>query len=315
MLKLIYGEIMKKLLFPIIMVAILIITVININPIANYFAGFLEVRKNVIILPGNQYTKNTDFLFVQQSNDFIPYSYQDLLNIIYSVLDKGWINFTFYCPTEYLDCINDVKSITEDQNILTHINNFVHPYNSFNNIKTIYDNSGEVNIIINHLYSAKDITSLNQKVAAVTDELITSTMNEEEKVLAIHDYIIKQTKYDEARNEGNYTPYKSNIAYGALLQGFAVCGGYADAMAIFLHDFAIDNYKVASAKHVWNAVKIDNKWLHLDLTWNDPVSNNGVDNLFHTYFLVTDYEMASIDAGSEDVLNHIYDKNIYLEFN
>ena len=49
-------------------------------------------------------------------------------------------------------------------------------------------------------------------------------------------------------------------------------------MGIFLTKMGYDNYKVATTiekdenteGHVWNAVKINGEWLHLDLTWMIP---------------------------------------------
>ena len=54
----------------------------------------------VVTCQTNKYTKDIDYLYVQKSQDYIPYSYQDLLNIFYSVIDNGWDQFTFYCPEE-----------------------------------------------------------------------------------------------------------------------------------------------------------------------------------------------------------------------
>ena len=79
-----------------------------------------------------------------------------------------------------------------------------------------------------------------------------------------------------------------------------------------LNRFGIKNYKIASKTHVWNAVFIDGKWLHLDLTWDDPVSERGP-MLDDKYFLITTDELVEADNGETDT--HIFDKTIYLEFN
>lgn len=305
---------MKKIITAIISVALIFLLVINFEKITNFCASFLEDKKEVIIFPGNEYTKDKDYIFVKRSDDYIPYSYQDLVDIIYSALNNSWETFTFYCPNEYTDCLNDIKRITLDDTLLSHLNNFVHPYNSFSNIKTSYDETGEITLEITRLYSDEHINAINQKVSEITNSIITKEMTLEDKLLAIHDYIINHTKYDKTRNDNGESQYSSNTAYGTLLEGYAICGGYADAMAIFLYNLGIDNYKIASEKHVWNAVYIDGKWSHLDLTWDDPLSSDGKDNLFHTYFLVTDDELFSIDEGSEDIINHTYNKAIYLEF-
>ena len=73
----------------------------------------------------------------------------------------------------------------------------------------------------------------------------------------------------------------------------------------------IDNYKIASGTHVWNAVKLDGQWYHLDLTWDDPVSNTGEDILDYKFFLVKNKDLEDLDKNSND---HKFDKSIYLEF-
>ena len=109
-----------------------------------------------------------------------------------------------------------------------------------------------------------------------------------------------------------------------MFEGYATCNGYADLMAIFLSKLGYENYKIATTKeeisyesngHVWNAVKIKDKWLHLDLTWDDPVSTDGKDYLYHKYFLVNNEELKKADSGSVNVEEHNFNKSIYLEFN
>ena len=69
-----------------------------------------------------------------------------------------------------------------------------------------------------------------------------------------------------------------------------------------------------SEGHVWNAVYLDNQWLHLDLTWDDPVSNDGTDYLQHKYFLITTAQLEEVDSSGEvKVTEHQFKKNIYVE--
>ena len=86
----------------------------------------------------------------------------------------------------------------------------------------------------------------------------------------------------------------------------------------------IDNYKIATTPdkisysttgHIWNAVKVNDEWLHLDLTWDDPVSvGDNKDYLFHTYFLVSNEAMAEADKGETVLEEHNFAKEFYLEF-
>ena len=296
---------MKKLLSLIICILITILFLLNIDTISNYIANFLYEEKKVYIKEANTYHRDYDFMFVQQSSKYIPYSYQGLLNIIYSTLNNGWDTFTFYCPEEYENCLKDLSSISEDATLLSTINNFVHPYNSYSKIGISSIDTGEVTININKLYSEDDILKINNSVDEILNNLITSDMSDDDKLLKIHDYIINNTRYDtEKKYEESYT------ALGPLYTHSAVCSGYADLMAIFLEKLNIKNYKIASDTHVWNAVYINNEWLHLDLTWDDPITKDSdVDTLQHDFFLIKTDKLLEFDIN-----DHVFDSTIYQEF-
>ena len=137
-------------------------------------------------------------------------------------------------------------------------------------------------------------------------------MSDEEKIKAIHDYIINNTKYDEERanivKSGTYDTllHSSNTAYGALFNGKAICGGYTDTMALFLDKLGFKNYKISTNSHIWNVVYINGTWKHLDLTWDDPVTNTGKDILEYNFFLISDEELENKNTSQ-----HNYDKSIY----
>ncbi len=292
----------------------------NLDKISDKIAKSLEKNPEVVLSPPNKYQKDDDYLYVQKSNDFIPLSYNDILNIFYTITNNGYEKFTFYCPNEYKDCLKDVEKISNDAEVLTNINNFVHPFNSFSNIRTIIAESGEVNVTINYLYTKEEIEAIDAKVDEIYNAIITNDMNEYDKIKTIHDYIINHTKYDVERNTNKDSIYKSYKAYGPLLEGFATCSGYTDAMAIFLEKMQIKNFKIATelmnqdiTGHVWNALYLDNTWLHLDLTWDDPVSDDGKDYIQHKYFLITTEKLKETDSGEIEVKDHIYNPRIYPE--
>jgi len=300
----------------------LILLFFHMDSITDQVVNLIKQEPDLVIKPHNNYLKKDTFLFVNQTDNFIPLSKQDIKNIFYTIVNNGWQEFTFYCPNEYLNCLNDVKEFSQNQDLLTHINNFVHPYNSFSNVRTIISESGSVTIAVDYFYTKEDIKILNQKIDQITKEIITNEMDLEKKILTIHDYIINNTKYDIERNDGASFKYRSYIAYGPLLEGYATCNGYTDAMALFLTKLNVPNFKIAmtpekeskSAGHVWNAVKIKDQWLHLDLTWDDPVSKDGKDYLQHKYFLITTDQLEEIDLNGEvRVLEHEFKENIYLE--
>lgn len=297
---------MKKIISLIVCIIISLLVLFNIDKISDYIADFLNDEKKVYIADPNKYHKNYDFKFVQESENYVPYSYQDLLNIIFSTLNSGWDTFTFYCPDEYENCLTDITSISKDTTLLSNINNYVHPYNNYSKIGIITNTSGEVTINVTKLYSNEDIEKINRGIDEVISEVITNDMSNDDKLLKIHDYIINNTRYDvDKSNDASYT------ALGPLFNGTAVCSGYADIMAIFLSKLGINNFKVASDTHVWNAVYINDEWLNLDLTWDDPITKNSdVDTLQHDFFLVKTEKLLEFD-----IKDHKFDTTVYQELN
>ena len=295
---------MKKIFSLIICILLCLLVLFNIDTISDKLATFLENDKKVSLASPNNYYRNYDFKFVKQSESYIPYSYQDILDIIYSTLNNGWDTFTFYCPDEYTECLKDINKISKDTTLLSNINNYVHPYNNYSKIGIVSNTTGEITINTTKLYSEQDIDKLNKGVDEIITKYITNDMSDDDKVLKIHDYIINNTRYDINKvNEASYT------ALGPLFNGTAVCSGYADLMAIFLNKFGIKNYKIASNTHVWNALFINGEWLHLDLTWDDPITKNSdVDTLQHDFFLVKTSKLLEFDTK-----DHKFDTTVYQE--
>lgn len=295
---------MKKTFGLIICILLSILVLFNIDKISDYLADFLQSEKKVSIASPNKYYKNYDFKFVKESQNYVPYSYQDLLDIIYSTLNNGWNTFTFYCPDEYTECLKDIENISKNTTLLSNINNYVHPFNAYSKIGIISNTTGEVTINVTKLYSDNDIDKINKGVDEIITSEITTDMKDDDKLLKIHDYIVNNTRYDVNKtNEASYT------ALGPLFNGSAVCSGYADLMAIFLTKFGLKNYKVASSTHVWNAVLINGEWLHIDLTWDDPITKDSeVDTLQHDFFLVNTEKLLEFDTK-----DHKFDATIYQE--
>lgn len=300
---------MKKIIKLILTLLIIFGCFYYLDEITTYISKFLGNKPKVMISNPNEYYKKIDYEFVSDIKDFIPYSKEDLYDIFYSIFNRGYDTFTFYCPEEYKECISDVQSISDESSMITHINNFVSPFNSYSNVKiTCGISSGEVNIEVTKLYSKEDIDIINKKIDEIIKSTIKDDMDDDDKVLAIHDYIINHTKYDVLREKGT-SKYKSNTAYGALIEGYAVCGGYADAMSLFLDRFNIKNYKISTDTHVWNAIYINDNWLHLDLTWDDPVlENSSQDTLLHKFYLIDTKKLEDYK-----ITDHEYDKTIYSE--
>ena len=128
----------------------------------------------------------------------------------------------------------------------------------------------------------------------VVDTLITSGMSDYDVVKTLHDYLVTHCDYDYRVDIGNM-PFISHQAEGALLNGTAVCSGYAKAYEILLDAAGIPCETItgyAGGYHAWNLVQVDGEWYHVDATWDDP-TNKGGDYIRYTYFLKSDKVMAS----------------------
>ena len=254
--------------------------------------------KFIVTYENNIYAKGNNEKY-QTTDNFYPKNKQDIINLFFTALDGGWNDITFFCTNEYEECINDVTKLTDDEIELSKINNYVHPYNSYKKITLNYNTYGKVSITFDRLYESNEIEIINKKVDEILEQKITSNMTLEDKIRTIHDHIISNVVYDSESAEkvinneyiDDFTSHKAN---GALIDGKAICGGYSDAMAIFLSKLNASNYKLCSDVHVWNYVLVDGSWYHLDLTWDDPVTDKNV--IIHSFFLITDEELKKIDS-------------------
>lgn len=126
-------------------------------------------------------------------------------------------------------------------------------------------------------------------------------MTDVEKLLALHDYLALNCTYDYVNYLNNTLPSQSYSSYGALVAKQAVCSGYAMAYAELVRTAGIPCYIVASDEmdHAWNLVYVDGAWYHIDVTWDDPVSDYTADYdtmgwLEHSSFLRSDAEMQNL---------------------
>lgn len=298
---------MKKILYFVVFILLFSLTFYYKEDILIYYNKYLSNTKQVpTSLEKNEYYRNYNFKYVTNTDNFSPNTKQDILNIYYTIINSGMENFTFYCPDTYETCLDDVKDIAYNKTVLSNINDFVHPYNSFNQIETSFDSLGEINIKVIHNYTEEMEIILDYKIDEIIKNKITDDMDAVNKIRIIHDYIVNNTKYDQNRSDKNIFEYKSNNAYGVLIEGYGICSGYTDSMMLFLEKLNIKSYKVSSENHVWNKVFINNNWYNLDLTWDDPVNSDGSDSLEHTFFLVTDDEMLK-----NDKTEHTYNEDVY----
>lgn len=108
--------------------------------------------------------------------------------------------------------------------------------------------------------------------------------NEFDREKLIHDRLADRVVYASGENAHN--------AYGAIVEGKAVCDGYSRAFQYLLYRAGIQSFVVTGSSinpstglaegHAWNLVRINGEYYHTDLTWNDQSSG-----IFYAYFNVS----------------------------
>jgi len=293
---------MKDLLKILFLVLILGLTFVFKNDIGDFFMENVVYRGENHILSYNEYFLPNNFLYVQTTDVTQVKKYQDILNILYTIINSGDECFSFYC--DYDNCLTDVKNIIDDKDIVININNFVHPYNSFDTINLDMSSNGRITVNTTKIYSDDQINYMNDFINDFKNKNINLSMNTWDKIRVFHDYIINNTKYDTNKK------YESYNAFNLITSGVSICGGYSDIMSIYLNSLGIKNYRITSENHIWNLVEVDGIWYHLDATWDDPVASDGNQYLLHNFFMISTEQLLNLDK-----VEHNYDRNTYLEAN
>ncbi len=130
------------------------------------------------------------------------------------------------------------------------------------------------------------------EAAAAAMSCIKGVSDKVEKALRLHDYLIRTCEYDLAGKDKDDSCV-SRTAYSALVRRKAVCEGYTMAYRLLLNMAGIvsDVAESDSINHIWNYVRINGKWYHVDVTFDDPVYIGGAptgDKISHKHFLMSD---------------------------
>ena len=271
------------------------------NEIYTFVVQKMYDMEDVSLPSANSFYSNTDFEFVKRTDDLHLKNYQNILNAIYTILDNGTDEFSFYCDESYNQCMDDFNKVSKDQVLLSTINNMVSPYNSYQKIYFRVSSYGKITMKTDKLYSSDEIDLIEGKIDDFISQNLSDEMSIVDKIKSFHDYLINNSIYDKEsadiiENGGNTSFTNSHKATGPLIYGKALCSGYSDAMKIYLDKIGVTNYKVSNTRHIWNLVYVNDSWLHLDLTWDDPITTTGENILLHKFFLIDTDTLLKLDS-------------------
>ena len=144
-------------------------------------------------------------------------------------------------------------------------------------------------------------TALSKKVVERADKF--RHLSDVDKVMAVHDYLIDHIEYSN--------PHIRSFAYGALIEGKAVCQGYAQSLAMILNNLNVECHTIVAMTkgsnpvlHEWVRVKLDGEWYYIDLTWDDTPwaeDKNYKYFLINTDMISRDHETGYSLAGGPEV--------------
>ena len=144
---------------------------------------------------------------------------------------------------------------------------------------------------------------------AAIEALVAKTkgMNDFEKALYVHDYIILNCEYDldllnliKAEGTLDGEVYSERYTeYSVLVNGTGICGSYALAYRAVMNACGVECLYLSSKamNHAWNMIKLDGKWYHVDCCWDDPTPDR-YGEARRTYFLRTDDEIMELNHYS-----------------
>ncbi len=111
-------------------------------------------------------------------------------------------------------------------------------------------------------------------------------VDEFEREVAVHDALLLRCDYAAQQTSS------SRSAYGALVEGSAVCEGYAKGLQYLIQRIGMEATVVTGengdgAAHMWTVAVMGGEWYHIDPTLNDntPLPH-------HTYFNLSDQQIS-----------------------
>ena len=104
------------------------------------------------------------------------------------------------------------------------------------------------------------------KKAAKKLNLRKSKVSKYKKIKKINKYIIQKLQYKTCNWD----------IFNALKTKKANCTAYSTITYMLCKEAGIECRIICNKTHAWNIVKVNNKWYHLDVTWNDTTKCNSM---------------------------------------
>ncbi|WP_430866974.1 transglutaminase domain-containing protein [Demequina aurantiaca] len=211
--------------------------------------------------------------------DFPVFGSTELVNHLERAMiaQQSSIDVTYWARTGGVDSVADAMSEAMIQNPYVYAGSY-----------SYRDDTGTVVVEPTYPYDREEgdrrrVATRSAVTVGVERSGALDTTDQATQVARIHDYIVSAGTYDYAAfdeiNAGQYTDrvQQSQEAYGLLVEGTAVCNGYAQSFNAMAQEVGLRSVEVTGSdssgatggSHAWNKVLIGGEWLLVDTTWDD----------------------------------------------
>ena len=129
-----------------------------------------------------------------------------------------------------------------------------------------------------YLMPSEVVQSDNFRVSNIANAILAglpANASNGDKLRAIHDWVLYNHHYDMV-SVNHQEQRKRQDAEHVIKYGMGVCEGYANLYAALVRKAGIPASVIGCNElgHAWNQVKYNNNWYLVDVTWDDPVTDN-----------------------------------------
>ncbi|MEE0275981.1 MAG: transglutaminase domain-containing protein [Oscillospiraceae bacterium] len=235
---------------------------------------YADVSDTKLYIPEHMVTKYASLDYDKRMQDV----YDDVVDTMQNFRTKSYVPLTI--STE--DYVKVLETVRCEQLMLFYLQNRY--AGDFDSTVQTY----EMNF--SYKYSIKEVNIMLMETEKAAKEIMTLTdpsMSDYEKLKIFHDYLVLNV-------ESSTDDPTADSIYGALVNKKALCEGYAKAFSYLCNLAGIENMIVTGytdVDHMWNMVKLEGKWYHIDVGWDKPsaaLSERYPDMVLYQYFLSED---------------------------
>ncbi len=171
-----------------------------------------------------------------------------------------------------------------------------------------YPTRKEATLYPNYIYTKSEYDTMVVKMTAIVEkirgEILSSTHSLYERELCVHDALCTNVQYADVGEE-------SHSIVGPLLWHKGVCDGISKAAKVLLQECGIKAHVISGTAvtdagqyepHAWNIVCINGKWYHLDITFDNTLSNNSIR---YDYFNITTNKIMTDHTIDHFICRHL----------